>query len=158
MFAEWQESLKFWQRSKLYLGSLHPPSLPHTSRHPLRTDWHHPSFQIMPLSSANMMLPFLKSFWQWEFQSMWGIVDVPVSAWAESASEWSCRINISFTAGPNTYSLRALACVYNPDMSSSSFLPWWEAPSWTQLMVFRGNLCLFEVLRCYLGIFRREDV
>lgn len=50
-------------------------------------------------------------------------MDMPVGACAEPASEWSCRINISCTAGTNMYSLGVLACVYNHDTPSSfSFL------------------------------------
>lgn len=46
-----------------------------------------------------------------------GITDMQVSGWVESASEWSCRINISCTAGPNMYSLSNFTCVHNRDMS-----------------------------------------
>lgn len=54
---------------------------------------------------------------------MGGITVMSVGVFAESATEWSCRINISCTAGPNMNSPSVLACVYIYDTCSSlSFL------------------------------------
>ena len=63
----------------------------------------------------------LKSFWlcEEESQPMGGITDMSVGVFAESATERSCRINISCTAGPNMYSPGVLACVYKDDTHSS---------------------------------------
>lgn len=54
----------------------------------------------------------------------------------ESASEWSYRINISCTAGPNMYSQGVLACICHCITPSSLSFPNWTAPSWTLSTVF----------------------
>lgn len=154
MFAGWQEGLK----RKSLSSTLDHFTIPHA--HPSssagRSGWHHPSFQIMPLFPTKHAAAILKKFLAALLCE--GNYGCAACAWAESASEWSCRINVSCTAGPNTYSLSASACVHNQDRSSSSFLQWWEAPSRTGWWFFRGSRRLFEVLRSYLGIFHREDV
>lgn len=154
MFADWQEGLK-WKGLSSTLDHFTIPHA-HPSSSAGRSGWHHPSFQIMPFFPTKHAAAILKKFLAALLCE--GNYGCAACAWAESASEWSCRINVSCTVGPNTYSLSASTCVYNHDRSSSSFLPWWEAPSWTRLWFFRGSQRLFEVLRSYLRIFHREKV
>lgn len=80
---------------------------------------------LSPLPNTDgLVLPFLKFLAVERGVPVYeGIMDLPVAACAESASEWSCRINISCTAGPTMYSLGVLACVYNHDTPPFPFLP-----------------------------------
>lgn len=100
---------------------------------------HQPSLEIMCLLTTNvvgLVLPFLKVSVGRGVPICEGITALSVGACTESASEWSYRINISCTAGPNMYSQGVLACIYHCVTPSSLSFPNWTAPSWTLSTVF----------------------
>lgn len=148
VFADWQ-GLKWKGLSSTLDHFTIPHARPSSSAG--RSGWHHPPFQIMPLFPTKHAAAILKKFLVWGELRMCSLRLSWISLRMELQDQRKlhCR--------PNPYSLSALACVYNHDRSSSSFLPW-EAPSWTRWWFFRGSRCLFEVLRSYLGIFHREEV
>lgn len=123
-------------------------------------NWHHPSFQsLYPLwNMAGLVQPFLKVSGCGKMCSTlrgnYGFASrrlgwIGLLMKLQDQHKLHCRPKHVF---PLCFGL----CL-SPWYVLLFFLPCWEAPGWTLLLVFRGCRCLFEVL-CYLGIFRREEV
>ena len=152
----------------IYFGSLRRLLVPlHILNLLCWENWHHPSFRIKSLSltppkMAGLLVPFLKvSGCGKRSSSQWGNYGYAsrrtrrIRLWMrlQDQHKLHCRPKHVF---PRCFGL-CLSPWYALLSLPSSF-PCRAAPSWTSSMVLGGCWCLFEVLLCYLGSFRREVV